>query len=56
MPFMTKQLSKEIMRRSRLCNNFMRNRTEENKIIYKRKKELLCILFRENLKEGTMTT
>ena len=26
MPFMTKQLSKEIMKRSRLCNNFLRNR------------------------------
>ena len=56
MPFMAKQLSKEIMKRSRLCNNFLRNRTEENKILYKRQKELLCILFRENLKEGTMTT
>ena len=56
MPFMKKQLSKEIMRRSRLCNNLLRNRTEENKILYKRQKELLCILFRENLKEDTMTT
>ena len=30
MPFMTKQLSKEMMKRSRSCNNFLRNRTKEN--------------------------
>ena len=28
MPFMTKQLSKEILNRSRFCINFLRNRTE----------------------------
>ena len=33
MPFMTKQLSKE---KKRFCNNFSRNRTEENKILYSR--------------------
>ena len=33
---MTKQLSKEIMKRSRLRNNFLRNKTEENKIFYNR--------------------
>ena len=31
MLFMTKQLSKEIMKRSRLCNNFQRNKEEEIK-------------------------
>ena len=36
MPFITKQLSKEIMKRSRLRNNFLRSRTEENKIPYNR--------------------
>ena len=30
MPFMTKQLSKEMMKRSRSCINFLRNRTKEN--------------------------
>ena len=35
-PSMTKQLSKEIMKRSRLRNNFLRNRTEENKVLYNR--------------------
>ena len=33
---MTKQLSKEIMKRSRLHSNFLRNKTEENKILYNR--------------------
>ena len=35
---MTKQLSKEIMKRLRLRNNFLRNRTEENKILYNRQR------------------
>ena len=34
MPFMTKELSKEILARSRLRNNLKKNRTEENKIRY----------------------
>ena len=46
MPVMTKQLSKGIMERSRLRNNFLRKRTDENKIFYNRqRKELLCISF-----------
>ena len=35
---MTKQLYKEIIMRSRLRNNFLRNRTEEDKIIYDRQR------------------
>ena len=31
MLFITKQLSKETMKRSRLCNNFQRNKAEEIK-------------------------
>ena len=31
MPTMAKTVLKEIMKRSRLCNNFLRKRTEENK-------------------------
>ena len=34
MPFMIKELSKEIMARSRLRNNFLKNRTEEHEIRY----------------------
>ena len=33
MPFITKELSKAIMKRSRLRNNFLKNRTEENKTL-----------------------
>ena len=45
MPFMTKQLSKEAMKRSRLRNNFLGNRTEGNKIIYDRHRNvyLFCL-------------
>ena len=38
MPFMTKQPSKEIMNRSGFRNNFLRNRTEENKILYNKQR------------------
>ena len=40
MPFMTKDLSKAIMKRSRLRNNFLKNRTGENKT-----KELLRLTY-----------
>ena len=48
MPFMTKQLSKEIMKRSRLRNNFLRNRTEENKILYNRQRNYCVYLLRKS--------
>ena len=47
-PFMTKQLSKEIMKRSRLRNNFLRNRTEENKILYNRQRNCCVSLLRKS--------
>ena len=34
MPFITKDLSKAIMKRSKLRNNFLKNRTKENKTLY----------------------
>ena len=34
MPFFTKELSKDIMTRSRLCNKYLKNRKEENRAIY----------------------
>ena len=34
LPFMNKELSKEIMHRTRLLNNFLRNRSDENKRKY----------------------
>ena len=47
MSFMTKQLSKEIMKRSRLRNN-LRNRTEENKILYNRQRNYSVSLLRKS--------
>ena len=48
MAFMTKQLSKEIMKRSRLCKNFLRNRTEENKILYNRQRNYCISLLQKS--------
>ena len=48
MPFMTKQLSKEIMKRSRLRNNFLRNRTEENEILCNRQRNYCVSLLRKS--------
>ena len=48
MPFMTKQLSKEIMKRSRLPNNFLRDKTEENKILYNRQRNYCVSLLRKS--------
>ena len=47
-PIMTKQVSEEIMKRSRLCNNFLRNRTEENKILYNRQRNYCVSLLRKS--------
>ena len=33
-PFMTKNLSKEIMKRSRLINNYLKHKTKENRLLY----------------------
>ena len=44
MPFITKDLSKAIMKRSRLRNNFLKNRTKENKTLYT-KQWNYCVLF-----------
>ena len=62
MPFVIKQLSKETMKRSRPRNNFLRNRTEENKILYNRQGNYCVSLSRkpkrgyyENLKIKNVT-
>ena len=52
MPFITKQLSKEIMKRSRL-----RNKTEQKKMkFFIIGKEFTVCLFCENLREDTLKT
>ena len=48
MSFMTKQLSKEIMKRSRFRNNFLGNRTEENKILHNRQRNYCVSLLRKS--------
>ena len=45
---MTKQFSKEIMKRSRLRNNFLRNSTKENKILYNRQRNYCVSLLRKS--------
>ena len=55
MILMTKELSKEIMKRSRLCNNFLRNRTKEIKVLYNRQR-IIVYLFCKNVREDTMKT
>ena len=45
MPVMTKELSKEIMTRFRLTDNFLKIRTEENKMRYtKQRNKYLSLL------------
>ena len=55
MSFMTQQLSQEIMKRSRLCNNFLRNRTEEKKFFITGK-GITLHLFCEALRQDTIKT
>ena len=54
MPFMTKQLSRETVKRSRLRNSFLRNRTERNKILYNRQRNvyLFCVSLLRKSKTG----
>ena len=52
MPFVTKDLSKTIMKISKLRNNYLKNKTDANRILYKKEKtycvsQLLCKLKRE---------
>ena len=48
---MTLQLSKEIMKSSRLRKNFLRNRTEENKILYNSQSNYCVCLLQKSKKE-----
>ena len=44
MPFMTKDLSKEMMTRSRLRNNYLKDKTEENRLLYTQQRNK-CVSF-----------
>ena len=49
-PFMTKKLSKEMMHRSRLKNNFNKNPTEENEKLYKKQRNFCVSLLKREKK------
>ena len=62
MPFMTKELSKEIMLRSRLRNKFLAGKTDENRFLYTQQRNKCVALLRktkktyyENLDEKNVT-
>ena len=47
MPFMTKNLSKEIMTRSRLRNKHLKHKTEENRLLYTQQRNKCVSLLRK---------
>ena len=47
MPFMTKELSKEIMTRFRLTDNILKIRIEENKMRYTKQRNKYLISFKK---------
>ena len=47
MPFMTKDLSKEIMTRSRLRNKYLKDKTEENRLLYTQQRNKCVSLLRK---------
>ena len=50
-PFISKDLSKAIMKRSRLCNNFLKNRTGENKTLYIKQRNYCVSLLKKSKKK-----
>ena len=51
MSFFTKELSKEIMTKSRLCNKYLKNRDEENRAIYAKQRDYCVCLLRKSKKK-----
>ena len=47
MPFLTKNLSKEIMTRSRLRNKYLKHKTEENRLLYTQQRNKCVSLLRK---------
>ena len=47
MPFMTKNLSKEIMPRSRLRNKYLKHKTDENRLFYTQQRDKCVSLLRK---------
>ena len=48
MPFMKKDFSKEIMKRSRLCNRFLKYKSLENRMLYTQQRNYYVSLLRKN--------
>ena len=48
MPFVTKDLSKAIMKRSILRNNYLQNKTEANRMLYKKQRNYCVSLLRKS--------
>ena len=51
MPFFTKELSKEIMTRSRLRNKYLRNKNEDNRALYVKQRNYCVSLLRKSEKK-----
>ena len=48
MPFITKDLSKAIMKRSKLRNNYLKNKTNANRMLYKKQRNYCVSLLRKS--------
>ena len=51
MPFITKELSRKVMKRSRLRNNFLRKKTEETRKLYVKQRNKCVSLLKKAKKE-----
>ena len=47
MPVMTKNVSKEVMTRSRLRNKYLKHKTEENRLLYTQQRNKFVSLLRK---------
>ena len=48
MPFITKDLSKAIIKRLKLRNNFLKNKTDANRVLYKKQRNYCIFLLRKS--------
>ena len=49
-PYMTKELHREMMKRSRLCNNFLRTKSQEDRLKYNKQRNFCKKLLRTTKK------
>ena len=55
MLFITKDLSKAIMKRSKLRNNYLKNKTDANRMLYKKQRNY-CVSLLEKVKQIIVLT